>query len=184
MNLENNNILQPSLEHELVKLKPLLPNDFDALYQVAADPLIWEQHPNKNRYQKEVFQTFFKGAIDSNGAFLIYDAQTGDPIGTSRFYDLDIENKSILIGYTFLSRSYWGKAYNKAVKKLMLEYAFTFVEKVIFHIGSNNIRSQKAIEKLGAIKIGEEGIAYYGEQKNMNFIYKIEKKNWLEEHKE
>ena len=94
------------------------------------------------------------------------------------FYGFDADKKTITIGYTFLAKSHWGTTYNRALKTLMLNYAFTFVEEVIFHIGANNVRSQKAIGKLGAIKISEESIAYYGEQENNNFIYKITNKMW------
>ena len=49
--------IQPKhLQNELIKLVPLHENDFEELYEVASDPLVWEQHPNKLRYQREVFQ--------------------------------------------------------------------------------------------------------------------------------
>jgi RimJ/RimL family protein N-acetyltransferase len=167
--------LQPELENELIKIRPLKPNDFETLYKIASDPLIWEQHPNKDRYKRVVFETFFKGALESGGAFLVFDAKTGEAIGTSRFYGFDAEAGSVVIGYTFIARSYWGKLYNKALKTLMLNYAFKVVDHVIFHIGANNIRSQKAIEKQGATKTGEVEMAYYGEASRLNFIYQIDK---------
>ena len=170
--------LQPHRENQFVKLSPLTVEDFEKLYTVASDPLIWEQHPNKNRYQREVFQTYFEGAMGSGGAFLISDAKTGDPIGSSRYYEYDEEKNSVAIGYTFLARDHWGTTYNRAVKSLMLEHAFRFVENVIFHIGAYNIRSQKAIERLGAKKISELEMNYYGEQQQLNFVYCINKKDW------
>ncbi len=170
--------LQPQLQNELVVLQPLSINDFEELYEVASDPLVWEQHPNKDRYKKEVFQNFFDGAIESKGAFKIVDIVTGKTIGSTRFYDLDSNNKSVLIGYTFYGRNYWGTSYNPTVKKLMLDYAFQFVDIVYFHIGATNIRSQKAIEKLGAIKVREIEVAYHGEPQKLNFEYSITKKNW------
>jgi RimJ/RimL family protein N-acetyltransferase len=168
---------QLTLENEFVKIVPLNENDFEVLYNIASDPLIWEQHPNKDRYKREVFETFFKGALESGGAFLVFDKQTGEAIGSSRFYDYNLENKSILIGYTFFARSHWGNKYNPALKKLMIQYAFQFVDSVIFHIGANNIRSQKAIEKLGASKIDELEVKYYGEESKLNFVYEIKKKS-------
>lgn len=170
--------LQPILQNEWVKLVPLKETDLELLYAVAKDQLIWEQHPNKNRWQREVFQTFFEGAVQSKGAFLIYDARTKQLIGSTRFYGLDAETSEISIGYTFYARSHWGGKYNPAAKRLMLDYAFQNVNKVHFHIGAENIRSQKAIEKLGAKKIKEEIIAYYGEAPKLNFIYEIKKENW------
>ena len=171
--------LQPTdLKNKLVQLIPLQQEEFETLYKVASDPLIWEQHPEKNRYQRQVFQNYFEGAMGSGGAFLIFDVKTGEPIGSSRFYEYDSEKSSVTIGYTFLARDHWGTTYNRAVKSLMLDHAFRFVENVIFHIGANNIRSQKAIEKLGAKKITELEMNYYGEQPQLNFVYCINKKDW------
>ncbi|MES2796491.1 MAG: GNAT family N-acetyltransferase [Bacteroidota bacterium] len=177
--------LQPThLQSDLIKLIPLQEKDFDQLFEVASDPLIWEQHPTRNRYQKEVFQSFFDGGIESKGAFLVINLATGAIIGSSRYYDLDPENKSVAIGYTFISRQYWGKNFNRSLKNLMINYAFESVDSVIFHIGENNIRSQKAIGKIGAEKIGEETMTYNGDlQSNLNFVYRITKHNWKSLHK-
>jgi RimJ/RimL family protein N-acetyltransferase len=166
--------LQPRhLRNEWVKLTPLEEDDFASLYQVASDPFIWEQHPNPDRYKKEVFQNYFTGAIASKGAFLIKN-MNDEVIGSTRFYDFFPEKSEVKIGYTFFSRACWGLPFNRATKQLMLNYAFQFVGKVIFHVGAQNIRSQKAMEKLGAIKIGEEQVAYYGEETRLNFVYLIE----------
>lgn len=170
--------LQPTLQNEFIKLVPLKKEDFETLYKIASDPLIWEQHPNKNRWKREVFKNFFEGAIESKGAFLIYDAKTNEAIGSSRFYDHDKENNCVTIGYTFYARSHWGGKYNPSAKHLMMEHAFKNVNSIIFHIGADNIRSQKAIERLGAIKIGEEEMAYYGEDVKLNFVYQIAKESW------
>lgn len=170
--------LQPTLENEVVKIQALKQSDFETLFSIASDPLIWEQHPNPDRYKRPVFETFFKGALESNAAFLVFDKQTGQAIGSSRYYKIDIEEKSLSIGYTFLAKDHWGGLYNPAIKSLMLNHAFTFFDKVILHIGANNIRSQKATEKLGAKKIAEIEMEYYGEANRLNFVYQIEKENW------
>lgn len=161
------------LQNELIALFPLQEEDFEDLYAVASDPLVWEQHPNKLRYQREVFQNFFEGALLSRGAFLIRDKVVGEIVGCSRFYDYNENEKSVLIGYTFIGRKFWGKGYNKALKKMMLDYAFQFVDKVYFHIGAVNIRSQKAIIKIGAVKVNEFEVEYYGEEPKLNFVYTI-----------
>lgn len=170
--------LQPNLQNDTVRLVPLRAEDFDVLYSIASDPLIWEQHPSKTRYQLPVFTNFFSGAMESKGAFILYDVASGEPAGCSRFYDWDDQSKTILIGYTFFARKFWGTGLNKSAKKLMINYAFGFADKVQFHIGAINIRSQKAIEKLGAKKIAEQAVAYYGEKENLNFIYEISKVDW------
>jgi RimJ/RimL family protein N-acetyltransferase len=166
--------LQPNhLKNNLISLSPLQQKDFEELYAVANDELLWEQHPNKLRYQRDVFQNFFEGAMLSGGAFLIRNSKTNEVVGSSRFYDYNETEKSILIGYTFIGRKFWGNDYNKSLKKLMLNYAFEHVNKVYFHIGAFNIRSQKAIEKIGAIKIDEFEVEYYGENSKLNFVYEI-----------
>ena len=171
--------LQPShLYDDKVVLQPLQESDFETLYAVASDPAVWAKHPNKNRYERAVFQNFFKGALESGGAFLIRDAATGEAIGSSRFYEPDAEKKAILVGYTFYAKACWGKGFNQAAKKLMLDYAFQFVNRVIFQVGAENLPSQRAMERLGAKKTDEITVAYYGEPDRHNFVYEIAKSDW------
>ncbi len=165
--------LQPTLENAAVLLKPLHDTDFEALYQTASDPKIWEQHPNKDRWQRDVFLNYFQGAMESRGAFMIIDKASGEIAGSTRFYNYNETEKSILIGYTFYAVKFWGSGLNPMVKRLMMDYIFPFVDKVHFHIGATNIRSQVAIQRLGAQKIAEETVAYYGESPKLNFVYEI-----------
>ncbi|WP_430612935.1 GNAT family N-acetyltransferase [Flavobacterium sp. JP2137] len=173
--------IQVVLETETAWLSPLAIDDFDALYAVASDAKIWEQHPNKDRWKRAVFANFFEGAIQSRGAYKITHKTTGNTVGSTRFYDYNAVDNSILIGYTFYAVSQWGKGLNTTVKKAMLDYAFQFVSKVYFHIGSTNIRSQIAISRLGAEKLREEEITYFGEAPKMNFIYQISKETWQDQ---
>lgn len=170
--------LQPTLENEFIRLQPLQQNDFERLYAVASDPLIWEQHPNKDRYKREAFQTYFEGAMESKGALLVIDTITGEVAGSSRFYDCNEAEKSLLIGYTFIARKYWGKTYNPAMKALMIDHAFQYVDNILFHIGANNTRSQIAIGRVGAVKQKEIAVAYHGEPEKLNFEYLLTKENW------
>ena len=167
------------LENDFLILYPLVEADFEDLYQVASDPKIWEQHPNQDRWKKEVFKIFFEGAIESKGAFKIVDKQTGKVIGSTRFYDYTEVNHSLFIGYTFFATQYWGKGINRAVKTLMLNFIFQYIDTVYFHIGANNIRSQIAICRIGATKIGKQEVTYFGELPKMNFVYEINKTNWF-----
>jgi len=146
--------LQPTLTGHLLHLRPLTPHDFDALFAVASDPLIWEQHPSSDRYKKEVFEKFFLDALDSHGALIAIDNQTHRVIGSSRFYGHDPEKSEIEIGWSFLARSHWGGLYNREMKQLMLRHAFQFVNSVIFLVGHQNFRSQRALAKIGALPAG------------------------------
>lgn len=164
--------LQPILSNEEIVLIPLVNEDFEALYYIASDKLLWEQHPNNDRYKKEVFEDFFKKAIESKGAFTIFEKTTNKIVGSTRFYDLEQESKSVFIGFTFIDRKFWGSSLNGIVKKLMIDYAFQFVDSVKFHVGETNYRSQKAVEKLGALKIGT---IQKENSEIVNWIYEIKK---------
>lgn len=146
--------LQPTLKGQLLELRPLREEDFDDLYAVASDPLIWEQHPANDRYKEDVFRQFFREALASGGAFIAIDSQDGKIIGTSRFHSYDEEKNEIEIGWTFLARSHWGGSYNRDMKQLMLRHAFRFVNSVVFLVGPQNLRSQRAVEKIGGVRIG------------------------------
>jgi N-acetyltransferase len=172
------NINPGYLRNEIVRLLPLDADDFETLYTVASDPLIWAQHPNPDRYKREVFQNYFEGALASNAALRIQDRYTDEVVGCTRFYNYDEAERSVYIGYTFFACKCWGKDYNFATKVLMLNHAFEHLHFVRFEIGANNIRSQKAIEKLGAAKVGEKEISYYGEAPALNFIYEFTHKSW------
>ena len=172
------NLLQPTLENIEVKLLPLQESDFERLYEVASDPLVWAQHPNKNRCEREPFRNFFEGAMMSGGAFLILDKITGEVAGSTRFYDYDKGQNSIFIGYTFYGTKFWGSKLNPQAKKLMLDYIFQYVDLVKFHVGAENCRSRKAMERLGAELKGEVVVAYHGEPNRNNVEYWITKDNW------
>jgi RimJ/RimL family protein N-acetyltransferase len=146
--------LQPTLEGELVTLRPLRADDVQDLYAVASDPLIWEQHPASDRYKPDVFGAFFREALESGGALIAIDKVDGRVVGSSRYYGYDPEQSEIEIGWTFLARSHWGGTYNGEMKRLMLRHAFTFVDHVVFLIGPRNWRSRRAIEKIGGVLIG------------------------------
>lgn len=141
--------LQPTLTGDLVQLRPLRPDDYEALFAAASDPLIWEQHPESDRYTREVFQRYWDTALESGGAFAVLDRATGRIIGSTRYHNFKPEESEIEIGWTFLERKYWGGDYNGEMKRLMLDHAFRFVDRVVFVVGENNWRSRKAVEKIG-----------------------------------
>ena len=165
-----NVLLQPVLGGDLVHLSPIRVDDHDALFAVAKDPLIWEQHPARDRYKPEVYRALFEQGLASGGALTVRDAKTGEVIGSTRFYDYRPAERSVAIGYTFLSRKYWGGTYNPEMKRLLLAHAFGFVDRVWFHIGAQNIRSRTAIGRIGAVlshevtadpAFGDKDMAYY-----------------------
>jgi RimJ/RimL family protein N-acetyltransferase len=160
---------QPTLKGPLLELRPLRSEDFEALYAVASDPLIWEQHFARDRHQRSVFSEFFQKAIESGGALLAIDSMNGEVIGSSRFHGYDPARSEIEIGWSFLARAYWGGAYNRELKQLMLQHAFQFVERVVLLVVPENIRSRRAVEKIGGVHIGLRP-DYTGRQ---SFVYEI-----------
>lgn len=142
--------LQPTLEGETLLLRPLREEDRDALYAVASDPAIWALHPARDRYQEPVFRRFFDKALASRGALAIVERTSGAMVGTSRFYFEHVaEPGEVEIGYTFLARSHWGGPTNGELKRLMLGHAFTFAHTALFSVGETNLRSRRALEKIG-----------------------------------
>jgi RimJ/RimL family protein N-acetyltransferase len=171
--------LQPHLKGELIELRPLIPDDWCDLFAVASDPLIWEQHPENDRYKKDVFKVFFKEALESGGAFVVIDTKNQQIIGSTRFYGYDAEKSEIEIGWTFLARKYWGGRYNREMKQLMLNHAFRFVENVVFLVGQTNFRSQRAMEKIGASRTGLVKRTYGNHPPALNMKYVIKKSQRL-----
>ena len=167
--------LQPHLRGELIELRPLAPDDWEELFAVASDSLIWEQHPESDRHKEEVFRVFFKEALESGGAFAVIDNRIPHIIGSTRFYGYDPKKSEIEIGWTFLARKYWGGHYNREMKELLLDHAFKFVENVVFYVGQQNFRSQKAMEKIGAIKLGTATRAYGNHPPATNVKYVMSK---------
>ena len=161
--------LQPILKGQHVELRPLRAEDFHGLYAVASDPLIWEQHPVRDRWQLEVFRAFFEEALECGGTLTTMDTKEGKIIGSSRYHGYNEEKSEIEIGWTFLARSHWGGLYNGEMKRLMLRHAFRFVERVVFLVGPQNFRSQKAVEKIGAVLAGSRLDAGGRE----SFVYEI-----------
>jgi N-acetyltransferase len=153
-------IAQPRLRGALVELRPLRADDLEALAAVAADPLLWEQHPAKDRAEREGFERFFEEQLGSGGALVVIDAGSQAVIGMSRFHGYDEQRSELEIGWTFLARSHWGGSYNRELKRLMLRHAFGFVRRVVFLVGPENHRSRRAVEKLGAVEIGSRVDAY------------------------
>jgi RimJ/RimL family protein N-acetyltransferase len=145
---------QPHLVGELVELRPLRADDFADLYAAGRDPLIWEQHPVPDRHEEATFRRFFSEHLESGETLAALDRADGRIIGQSRFHGYDPVRSEVEIGWTFLARSHWGGAYNGELKHLMIEHAFRYVRRVVFLVHPQNVRSQRAVEKLGAVRAG------------------------------
>jgi len=169
--------LQPHLVSGLIEVRPLATDDWEELFAVASDPLIWEQHPARDRYREDVFREFFREALETGSAFVVIDRKTRKTIGSSRYFGFDPEESVVEIGWTFLGRAFWGGEYNRELKRLMLAHAFQFVERVVFVIGVTNFRSQKALEKIGGVRVGRRDKRDAQGNIVENFVYEIWRKD-------
>lgn len=168
--------LQPTLRGDHITLRPLAAPDFDELFAAASDPLIWAQHPDPGRGTREGFPKFFAGALESESCLVAIDTARQSVIGWSRYSNY-VPGNSITIGYTFLARSHWGGTTNAEMKRLMLGHAFTDVQEVLFTVAERNLRSRRAVEKLGAELAGAEGAPRWGQ---IHVIYRLTPRQWAQ----
>jgi RimJ/RimL family protein N-acetyltransferase len=149
--MQNEFDFRPTLEGARVTVRPVVPDDWAAMFAAAADPGIWELHPATDRYTEPVFREFFDAAIACGSAFAFVDRESGKIFGSSRYHGFDPVAGEVEIGWTFLSRDHWGGSYNLEIKQLMLDHAFGSVDTVVFWVGESNLRSRRAMEKVGGV---------------------------------
>ena len=146
------NLFPEPIHTQSFSLEGVAESDFESLYAVASDPLIWEQHPESNRWQRDVFSVFFaNGLANDLGCFVIRERLTQEVVGSTRYYGYKETDRCVRIGFTFLARKHWGTSANREIKDAMLERAFQLCESVLFDIGPENRRSITAVEKLGGV---------------------------------
>ncbi len=166
--------LQPYLESELLVLRPMETGDLESLFRVASDPLIWEQHHSR-RFRRDEFELFFTESMASGGALVIIDKITGQIIGSSRYSLIPGVSHMVEIGWSFLSRAYWGGKYNRDCKKLMIDHAFDTKDGVVFFVHETNLRSQKAVQKIGGKRTNELTHPELMVKGESHFVYLIER---------
>jgi RimJ/RimL family protein N-acetyltransferase len=166
--------LQPTLPGALITLRPAVAEDFEPLYGIASDPELWAQHPQRDRWQRPIFEQLFHDGLTSRGMLVAVDRANGSLVGSSRFYDLNESEQALTVGYTFVARSAWGTGVNSEMKQLMLDYAFGWAETVCFYVGIDNLRSRKAVEKLGARYLRSEQRHWAV----LHAIYTLSREDW------
>ena len=173
---------QPVLEGERLYLRPLTEADWPALWAVASDPELWAVHPSHNRWQEPVFRAFLDDALAKGGALAIVDKATGAVIGSSRFQFCDRleEHGALEIGWSFLARAYWGRGYNAEFKRLMLEHAFRYTDRVVFRVGAANAISRKAMVNIGGILTGETFVEERVGHPVEHVIYEITRESFVQ----
>ena len=165
---------QPILQTDRLIIRPLAQTDYEALYQIASDPAVWEQHPIHDRWRREVFDAFFADGMASGGALAVSDRTTGSLLGSTRFGPFDPEEGGVVeIGWTFLSTRHWGKGINPEMKRAMLAHAFASVELVEFRVGDTNYRSRNALEAIGAMRSDRYELQKYQGKRVVHLVYEI-----------
>jgi len=165
--------LEPVLSGPTLRIRPIRPDEFEALYAVASDPLLWAQHPAKNRSERAVFEGWFKSALEQH-ALVVQELSSERVIGSSRYYHWDAAAREVAIGFTFITRDQWGGSANAELKGLMLAHAFKWADVVWFHVDPDNTRSQKAMEKIGGTLSHAAAIAINGEAPKKYVFYRID----------
>lgn len=166
---------QPRLSGDLIAMRPYQAADYQALFAAASDPLIWAMHPMQDRWREPVFKDYIEDAFTDRGGLVAIDRASGDIIGYSRYSERFAAPGEIEIGWTFLARGYWGGPYNSDMKRLMLTHAFRHYDRVIFRVGEINLRSRRALEKIGGVLTDRRQMAAHGGREVIHVVYMIER---------
>ncbi len=170
--------LQPHLQGDAIELRPTRPEDWDALFALASDPLIWAVHPAHDRWREPVFRGYFDDALASRGSLTIRERASGRVIGASRYSRAYVGPGELEIGWTFLARDHWGGVTNRELKRLMLAHAFRWFDPVVFAVGETNIRSRRAMEKIGARLRADVQRRMMAGEEVTHVLYEIRKADW------
>jgi RimJ/RimL family protein N-acetyltransferase len=170
--------LQPTLIGPQVLIRPVKQSDWAEMFAAASDPKIWALNPAQDRYTEPVFREYFDSAIACGGGLTIVDRQTSSIVGSSRYHNFAPDKDEIEIGYTFLSRNYWGGKYNAEIKSLMLTHIFAFVGTVVFWVGETNWRSLRAMEKIGGVRRDERVTRIRGGAATPGVVFEIKCTDW------
>lgn len=177
------------LKGKHIYLELLQPHHKETLRGLAKDERIWEGNRGfiLNETFGEQFDNYFATAIDKNAmggqqAFVMRKTSDDSIIGMTRFLNIDKKEKRLEIGYTWYIPAVWGKVYNKECKLLLLQYTFEVLNfnRAQFNVAGQNIRSQKAVEKIGGVKEGvlrKYGYRNDGSLKD-NVIFSIINDEW------
>jgi RimJ/RimL family protein N-acetyltransferase len=139
---------------------------------------MWEVHPAWDRYKEPVFRAYFDANLASGGSLTTLERATGAVIGASRYWEYDPETNAVEIGATYLARAHWGSGVNREVKRLMIGHALGSVEAVNFRVGARNIRSRRALEKIGARLTGRTDISMTAGVPTEHVIYEITREDF------
>jgi len=174
------------LENESVRLEPLTLENYHNLYEVAGEKDLVQFSPSYIETPKEL-KNYVETAIEDLKnktaiPFIIFDKRVKKYAGCTRYMNINYTNKVLEIGSTWIGKDFQGTGLNPSMKRLMLDHAFDVMgyEKVEFRIDERNIRSRKAVEKLGGIPEGilRKNVYLKNGYKRNTCCYGILKEEW------
>jgi len=148
------------LRGQYVYLETLQPKHMDFLKSLARDARLWEYTKTllldetfDYQFEKYMQAAFDDRATGGQHSFVIRQTSDDAIIGMTRYYKIEPVHKRLSIGFTWYIPDVWGKVYNKECKLLLLQYAFEELhfQRVEFEVAHQNVRSQKAVEKIGGV---------------------------------
>jgi len=185
----NRNFLQEEivLKNERLKLIPFNREDARKLESIIFDDTVWEFMGMYVRTQQD-FKNYIESTIEFQGinhyAFLIFDKQTNEFAGSTRFGNINFNSEKLEIGWTWYGKKHHGTGLNHATKFELLKHCFENIKlrRVQFSADLENLASQRAITKLGAKQEGIFRNNYIdSEGKSKNDVYfSIIREEWEE----
>ena len=150
-----------TLENDVVRLSPLQESDFDRLVDFSIhQPDLWH-YSLIQANSPDNLKNYIQKAMEERGArksyaFIVFDKRTNQYAGSTRFYDIQIENASLQLGFTWYGKEFQGTGLNKNCKYLLLEFAFEKLnmERVEFRADNDNLRSINAMKSIGCVVEG------------------------------
>jgi RimJ/RimL family protein N-acetyltransferase len=145
------------LEGKIVRLEPLARRHEKGLFEAARDERVWRWMPydaggSRQRFHAWLEDALAASAAGTEAAFATVDADTGEPVGSTRYLSLRPEHRGLEIGWTWLAPAHWQTGANVEAKLMMLEHAFQRLGclRVEFKTDSRNERSRAALAALPA----------------------------------
>ncbi|WP_342575673.1 GNAT family protein [Solibacillus sp. FSL K6-1781] len=148
------------VENDIVKLRPVQMSDIEAIANAANDERIWE-HMSVTLLTQEAVENYIENAIKEREKgisymFAVIEKKTDNIVGCTSFLDISFPHKRLEIGATWYNPTVWRSAINTNCKFLLFQYCFEVLNlnRIQIKTGHENYRSQKAIERIGAVKEG------------------------------
>jgi RimJ/RimL family protein N-acetyltransferase len=174
------------LENDRAQLRPLTADDFEALQPVAFDPDLWQFTLTRGD-DRISLAAYIAAAVQGREQqqrypFLIIDKQTNQVAGSTSYYNINLEDARLSIGYTWVGTEFQRSGLNRAAKHLLFRHAFDVLgcERVELETDAHNLKSQSAMRRMGATEEGTLRSHRYtqGGRRRDTVIFSVLKPEW------